>query len=157
MQGAALAPCRGQGRGALAGEREARGGRAPVAPQAQKAHEPTTQNVKKNRARTVRLNRRFQRITFSKRQRKSPAQSTVNRCIADLIVQKSGAIFAQPPNLPQGRQQTRRQAGESAPTPPQNRQKPTKRIGYISATVLNLLLTFGGKMCIIIVRDFFRK
>ena len=32
-----------------------------------------------------------------------PAQSTVNRCIADLIVQKSVSDFCTTPNLPQGR------------------------------------------------------
>ena len=67
MQGAALAPCRGsRGEEPRAGEREARGGRAPVAPQAQKTREPTTQIPAKNRTRTARLNRRYQRKSFSK-------------------------------------------------------------------------------------------
>ena len=89
------------------------GAAPPLRRRRKKASEPKPQVIPKNRKPTVRLNRRYPKLPINKGQSNSPAQSTVNRRIADLISRNSEAYFVKP--------QTRRQAGKNATdlqTPP---------------------------------------
>ena len=95
-------------------ERSSRGGRAPVAPQAQKSKADRTHKAIKEPQADRPFKSAIKKPPINKGQSNSPAQRSVNRTYRRFNFTKQRSAFRETPNLPQGRHKPTDPAGTPA-------------------------------------------